>query len=59
MTPSLSEFDLSLKATNYQGKTSEENANPFQCLAFVCDSRQTARRLTFSLAAAFKVRKSF
>ena len=29
--------------------------NPFQCLAFVCDSRQTARRLTFALAAAFKV----
>ena len=28
--------------------------NPFQCLAFVCDSRQTARRLTFALAAAFK-----
>jgi len=38
-----------------KGKTSEENANPFQCLAFVCDSRQTARRLTFSLAAAFKI----
>jgi len=38
-----------------KGKTGEEDANPFQCLAFVCDSRQTARRLTFSLAAAFKI----
>ena len=33
--------------------------NPFQCLAFVCDSRQTARRLTFALAAAFKVSALF
>ena len=58
LPPSLSEFDLSLNQNHHQGKTSEETANPFQCLAFVCDSRQTARRLTFSLAAAFKVRKS-
>ncbi|CAG7725457.1 unnamed protein product [Allacma fusca] len=26
---------------------------PFRCHAFVCDSRQTARKLTYSLAAAF------
>ena len=36
-------------------RSDKEDANPFQCLAFVCDSRQTARRLTFALAAAFKV----
>ena len=36
-------------------KDEKEDQNPFQCLAFVCDSRQTARRLTFALAAAFKV----
>ena len=29
--------------------------HPFECLAFVCDSRQTARRLTFALANAFQV----
>ena len=29
--------------------------HPFDCLAFVCDSRQTARRLTFALANAFQV----
>ena len=34
----------------------KDDQNPFQCLSFVCDSRQTARRLTFALAAAFKVR---
>jgi len=33
----------------------KDDMNPFQCLAFVCDSRQTARRLTFALAAAFKI----
>ena len=31
--------------------------HPFECLAFVCDSRQTARRLTFALANAFQVKK--
>ena len=36
-------------------KEAADPGNPFQCLAFVCDSRQTARRLTFALAAAFKV----
>ena len=30
---------------------------PFQCHAFICDSRQSARHLTFALATAFKVRK--
>lgn len=29
--------------------------HPFSCHAFVCDSRETARRLTFALAAAFKI----
>jgi len=28
---------------------------PFRCHAFVCDSRTTARRLTYSLASAFEV----
>ena len=28
--------------------------NPFECYAFVCDSRQNARRLTFALAKAFQ-----
>ena len=37
----------------------KDDLNPFQCLAFVCDSRQTARRLTFALAAAFKVVPAF
>ena len=36
-----------------------DRSNPFQCHAFVCDSRQTARRLTFALAAAFKVGREF
>eukprot|EP00090_Calanus_glacialis_P029977 TRINITY_DN4817_c0_g1_i1.p1 TRINITY_DN4817_c0_g1~~TRINITY_DN4817_c0_g1_i1.p1 ORF type:complete len:221 (+),score=67.34 TRINITY_DN4817_c0_g1_i1:77-739(+) len=34
---------------------SHSRSNPFQCHAFVCDSRQTARRLTFALAGAFKI----
>lgn len=29
--------------------------SPFTCYAYVCDSRSTARRLTYSLAAAFQV----
>ncbi|XP_046974870.1 low density lipoprotein receptor adapter protein 1-A [Vanessa cardui] len=28
--------------------------NPFECHAFVCESRNAARRLTYSLAAAFQ-----
>ncbi|XP_014254940.1 uncharacterized protein LOC106669757 isoform X2 [Cimex lectularius] len=28
--------------------------NPFECHAFVCESRQSARRLTYCLAAAFQ-----
>ncbi|XP_050359099.1 low density lipoprotein receptor adapter protein 1-A [Nymphalis io] len=28
--------------------------NPFECHAFVCESRNSARRLTYSLAAAFQ-----
>jgi len=28
--------------------------NPFKCFAFVCDSQQSARRLTYSLAKAFQ-----
>lgn len=32
----------------------EDNLSPFEVHAFVCDSRQTARKLTFALAAAFQ-----
>ncbi|KAL5283827.1 hypothetical protein ACFFRR_006235 [Megaselia abdita] len=32
----------------------DESTNPFEVHAFVCDSRQTARKLTFALAAAFQ-----
>lgn len=28
---------------------------PFDCVAFVCDSRQAARNLTYALATAFQV----
>lgn len=28
--------------------------SPFECHAFVCDSRQSARKLTYTLAAAFQ-----
>lgn len=28
---------------------------PFDCVAFVCESRQTARNLTYALATAFQV----
>ena len=28
--------------------------HPFECFAYVCDSRQNARRLTFALAKAFQ-----
>lgn len=28
---------------------------PFDCVAFVCDSRQAARNLTYTLATAFQV----
>ena len=38
-------------------RTLSTQLNPFQCHAFVCDSRQSARHLTFALAAAFKVGK--
>ena len=29
-------------------------ANPFECYAYVCDSRLNARRLTIALATAFQ-----
>jgi hypothetical protein len=32
----------------------EDFRHPFECYAFVCDSRQSARRLTFALAKAFQ-----
>lgn len=32
----------------------DENPNPFEVHAFVCDSRAMARKLTFALAAAFQ-----
>ncbi|XP_053956745.1 uncharacterized protein LOC128862248 [Anastrepha ludens] len=32
----------------------EEHPNPFEVHAFVCDSRATARKLTYALAAAFQ-----
>jgi len=32
----------------------EDKKNPFEVHAFVCDSRATARQLTFALAAAFQ-----
>lgn len=32
----------------------DDNLNPFEVHAFVCDNRQTARKLTFALAAAFQ-----
>lgn len=35
-----------------QGEGDAE-AHPFQCHGFVCDSRHSARRLTYALAAAF------
>lgn len=28
---------------------------PFDCVAFVCESRQAARNLTYALATAFQV----
>ena len=28
--------------------------NPFECYAYVCDSRQSARKLTIALASAFQ-----
>ena len=31
-----------------------KDVHPFECHAFVCDSRQNARRLTFSLASGFQ-----
>lgn len=48
-----SEVKLSqlVNQTNGAGGT----ALPFRCHAFVCDSRQTARRLTYSLASAFEI----
>lgn len=30
---------------------------PFDCVAFVCESRQAARSLTYALATAFQVNK--
>lgn len=30
---------------------------PFECVAFVCESRQAARNLTYALATAFQVIK--
>lgn len=35
-------------------KTDFPNQSPFECHAFVCDSRQSARKLTYTLAAAFQ-----
>lgn len=32
----------------------DDSLNPFEVHAFVCDNRQTARKLTFALAAAFQ-----
>ena len=40
----------------WDAMTSPHYRHPFECLAFVCDSRQTARRLTFALANAFQVK---
>lgn len=31
------------------------NRKPFDCVAFVCESRQAARNLTYALATAFQV----
>ncbi|XP_049882903.1 uncharacterized protein LOC126378525 [Pectinophora gossypiella] len=35
-------------------KADVKGLNPFECHAFVCESRNAARRLTYSLAAAFQ-----
>lgn len=32
---------------------------PFNCVAFVCESRQAARNLTYALATAFQVKIFF
>lgn len=32
----------------------DDNSNPFEVHAFVCDTRQIARKLTYALAAAFQ-----
>lgn len=50
--------ELSAKGNGEQNGASGSSggangALPFRCHAFVCDSRQTARKLTYSLASAF------
>ncbi|KAI5630992.1 hypothetical protein NE865_16294 [Phthorimaea operculella] len=37
-----------------KGNADVKGLNPFECHAFVCESRNAARRLTYSLAAAFQ-----
>lgn len=34
--------------------TEYPSQSPFECHAFVCDSKQSARKLTYSLATAFQ-----
>ena len=47
--------ELQKAASGAGGGVTNNNGEPlpFRCHAFVCDSRQTARKLTYSLAAAF------
>jgi len=42
-------------STNGNTTKTTPEALPFRCHAFVCDSRQTARKLTYSLATAFEI----
>ena len=45
--------DIQKAASGAGGVSNNGEPLPFRCHAFVCDSRQTARKLTYSLAAAF------
>ncbi len=47
-------FAMIVVRENAECSTSSCSQNSFECHAFVCDSRQSARKLTYSLATAFQ-----